>query len=358
MNTFLIRTFILATGTVAAFFLGGCGKESASARSSPLPSAVVQVQTVELTPFMVTEEIIGTVRPGLRASIEAKISGRIERMPVVQGQTVKAGELLAQLEVREVDARLEQAAAMRDQAERDLARLTVLLGQQAVTQSEFEAVEARTRVARAAFSEAETMLAYSKVPAPFDGVIVRKMADIGDLAGPGRALLEIEDPASMRFETDVPEALIGGLQIGTRMPLRIPAIGRELEACVSEIAPSGDPHSRTFLVKLDLPAVQGIRSGLFGRVAIPVAEGETLRVPASAVVQRGQLEMVFVVLEDRAQLRLVKTGKRIADQVEVISGLDPGERIVTEGAKQLRDGQPVEERRIEGGGELKVKVGG
>jgi RND family efflux transporter MFP subunit len=344
MNTLLLRTILLASGTYAAAFLAGCGKETASDRSTPLPPAVVRVRAAEMTPYQITEEITGTVRPKLRASIESKISGRIDRMPVARGQSVEAGELLAQLEAREAEARLEQAAALHDQAERDLARLTVLLGQQAVTQSEFEAVEARTRGARAAVSEAETMLAYSKVLAPFDGVIVRKMADIGDFAAPGRALLEMEDPASMRFETDVPEALIGQLRIGIRLPLRIPAIGQELEASVAEISPSGDPHSRTFLVKLDLPYTPGLRSGLFGRAAIPVGEGEILRVPAAAVVQRGQLEMVFVVIEDRAQMRLVKTGKRTNNQVDLISGLSAGERIVTEGARQLRDGQPVDVR--------------
>jgi RND family efflux transporter MFP subunit len=107
------------------------------------------------------------------------------------------------------------------------------------------------------------------------------------------------------------------------------------------MSPAADPNSRTFLVKLDLPAVQGLRSGQFGRVAVPVGEVSAIRVPASAVVQRGQMDIVFVVTNGHAELRLVKTGARVVDEIEVVSGLDSGEQIVTDGATTLMDGQPV-----------------
>jgi RND family efflux transporter MFP subunit len=115
-----------------------------------------------------------------------------------------------------------------------------------------------------------------------------------------------------------------------------------LEGTVSEIAPTADPGSRTFLVKLDLPARGGLRAGQFGRVAMPVGQATALRVPASAVVVRGQMEIVFVVADGRAQLRLVKTGKPIGAEVEIISGLSAGEKIVADGVAGLVDGQPVE----------------
>jgi len=103
-----------------------------------------------------------------------------------------------------------------------------------------------------------------------------------------------------------------------------------------------DPSSRTFNVTLDLPANAGLRAGQFARVAIPIGETRALRVPALAVVQRGQMELVFVVVNQQANLRLVKTGKRIGDAVELVSGVSAGELIVVEGADRLRDGQPVE----------------
>ena len=319
----------------------GCRKATDQDAPSVLSPAVVRVQTVESKKRVATEEVVGTVRAQLRSVIEAKVSGRIDKMLVVPGQTVKAGELLAQLDAREIQARLDQALAVRQQTESDLKRLTALLEQKTVTQADFDGVQARSRVAQAAVTEVETMLGYSKVLAPFDGVITRKSADVGDLAAPGKTLLEMEDPRALRLEADVPEAVIGNIALGDKLPVRIAALQAELAGVVSEVSPAADPNSRTSLVKLDLPLTPGLRAGQFGRVSAPVGETTALRVPVSAVVQRGQMELLFVAVNQRAQLRLVKTGQRVGDEVEIVSGLSAGESIVVEGGGNLVDGQPV-----------------
>ena len=247
--------------------------------------------------------------------------------------------------MREVQARLDQARAVRQQADQDRKRFETLLQQKAVTQQEYDAVQARFRVAEAAVSEAETLLSHTKVTAPFDGVVSRKMADVGDLASPGRPLLELEDPNSLRLEADVPEALVGRIQMAGPMPVRVALVGNDLAGVVSEVSPAADPNSRTFRVKLDLPPTAGLRLGQFGRVVVPLGETASVRVPATALVVRGQMEIVFVAASQKAQLRLVKTGKRVSDEIEIVSGLNPGESIVVDGAGALRDGQPLEVRR-------------
>jgi RND family efflux transporter MFP subunit len=233
---------------------------------------------------------------------------------------------------------------LRQQAEADLKRMTSLFDQKILSAAEFDNAQAKARVAVASVAEAQTMLDYTKVTAPFAGVITRKHADVGDLATPGKPLLDMEDSTALRLEADVPEAVVGKLTLGDKLPVRIAALEKEFEGVVSEIAPAADPSSRTFLVKLDLPGTSGLRAGQFGRVAMPVGETSTLRVPASAVVQRGQMELLFVVVDGKAQLRIVKTGKRIGSEVELVSGVSAGEKVVTEGAAGLVDGQPVEVR--------------
>ena len=114
-----------------------------------------------------------------------------------------------------------------------------------------------------------------------------------------------------------------------------------IQGTVVEVAPVADAASRTFLVKLDLPAAEGERSGQFGRVWVPTGESKSIRLPASAVVTRGQIESVFVVADQHAQLRLVRTGEHTSDEVEILAGLSSGERVVSEGAASLRDSQPV-----------------
>ena len=330
----------LEVAALGMLLLTGCRKEQLPPPEA-LPVATVRVQTIEVKPRIATEDAVGTVRPKLHSVIEAKVSGQIEQMLVVPGQRVKAGELLAQLDMREIQAKLDQALAVREQAEGDLKRYSTLIEKRAVTQQEFESIQMRERVAKAAVTEAETTLGYAKIIAPFDGVITRKLADVGDLANPGKPLLEMEDTKSLRLEADVPEAIIGHLELGAKLNVRIASQPNELEGVVSEIAPAADPNSRTFVVKLDLPQTPGVRAGQFGRVAIPVSETAALRVPASAVIQRGQMELAFVVADKRAQLRLVKTGKRIGNEIELVSGVDAAEQVVIDGGSGLIDGQPV-----------------
>jgi RND family efflux transporter MFP subunit len=318
----------------------GCRRDQA-ARSELAPVSV-RLQTIEAKPHVAAEEVVGTVRPKLHSVIEAKISGRIEKLLVVPGQEVKARELLVQLDAREAKARLDQAIAVRQQAENDLKRYEVLRTKQVVTPADFEAAQSKAQIAAAAAAEAETNLAYGTITAPFDGVITRKLADVGDLAALGKALLEIEDPRVLQFEAAVPEAVINHVKLGARFPVHV--VSNELEGIVSEIAPSADVTSRTFLVKVDLPNATGLRAGQFGRVAIPVSETHVLRAPATAVVQRGQMEFVFIVADHRAQLRIVKTGRRFGNEIELLSGVSAGEQVVTEHAASLIDGQLLEPR--------------
>ncbi|MEQ1747796.1 MAG: efflux RND transporter periplasmic adaptor subunit [Prosthecobacter sp.] len=319
--------------------LGACGKHEPTAQNAaPLPSFTVKAQTAKLEPHTATEEVVGTVRSKQRAVVEAKVSGRVLEYTATPGAMVKAGDLLARLDVQEIQAKVDQARAMLDQAKRDFDRQKQLIASNATTRQEFDATEARVKIGTGAVSEAETMMSYAKVTAPFDGVVTRKLADVGDLAMPGKPLLEIEAPTSLRFEADLPEAILDRVKLGEKMAVRLAKL---IEGTVSEISPVADPVSRTFNVKLDLPPTDGLRTGQFGRVSVPVAEVKLLLVPQNAVLKRGQMELVFVAKEGKAALRLVKTGKVLEDRVEVLSGLEEGEQIIVSESAKLTDGQPV-----------------
>lgn len=332
------RRKAIALTVLTALAGAGCGKTHNPSHEALQP-ADVRVQTVEAKPHVAVEEVVATVNPKLRSVIESKVSGRIDKLTVTPGQAVKAGDLIAELDVREIRAKLDQATPVREQAERDLKRFSDLLSKRVITQQEFEAAESKARVARAAVAEAETMLGYAKVTAPFDGVITRKLADVGDLATPGKPLVEMEDPATLRLEAAVPEAIIDRVSLGSKLGVRVGQ--NKLEGVVREISPAADPASRTFLVKLDLPATPGLRTGQFGRVAVPVAETSVLRAPASAVLRKGQMELVFVAADGKANLRIVKSGKPEGNEIEIVSGVSAGEKVVADGASKLVDGQPL-----------------
>lgn len=338
MNTIRILKVALI-----AMMLSSCGESSKSGVVGALPDApavVVKVETTQKVSHQAVEEVVGTVRSEQRALVEAKVPGRVEQYLAVPGQTVKQGDLLVQLDVREITSKVDSARAVLEQADRELARYRQLVTQNAATRQELETVEARQKVAAAQVSEVETMLSYAQVTAPFDGVVTRKLAEVGDLAMPGKPLAEVESPKALRFEVDLPEAILERVTMGQKMQARIGATTTEV--VVSEIAPIADAASRTFRVKMDLPAGGGLRTGQFGRVAVPVAEVQVLAVAETAVLKRGQMEMVFVVREGRGWLRLVKTGRSLAFGREILSGLEEGESIITVVPGRLLDGQLVE----------------
>jgi RND family efflux transporter MFP subunit len=342
---FSLALILTSPALAAGLLLTGCHAKKEAPTSARLPVAQVRTQAVAQRTYLATEEVVGTVRAKTRATIEAKISARIESMLVTPGQLVKTGDLLATLDVREIQARLDQVKAVRDQADQDLKRYQVLLQQKAATQQEYDAILARYRVAAGSVLETETLLSYTKILAPFAGVVTRKLADVGDLAVPGKALVDLEDPASLRLEADIPEGLMSQVRLGAKMNARVEPLKQTIDVTVGEVTPIADPNSRTFRVKLNLPPNPDLRPGQFGRVAVPIQEVTSIRIPKGALVVRGQMEIVFVVTQQTAQMRLIKTGKQFDQEIEVVSGLNPDESIVVEGAAQLLDGQPVEAKR-------------
>ena len=321
--------------------MAACGRKHEATSDEKLPAADVGIAAVANKARTASEEVVGTVRPKLQAVIEAKVSGRIETFAVAPGQMVKAGDLLVQLDAREIQAKFDQARAVRDQAARDLERARKLFEQKITSQAEFDAAQSRERVAAGGATEAESAFAYSKIVAPFAGVVTRKLADVGDLAAPGKPIVEMEDPGALRFEAGVPEALIGDVRVGDKLAVRVSLGTADLQGVVVEVAPAAEAATRTYLVKLDLPPAAGLRSGQFGRVIVPTGKSDAVWVPASAVVLRGQMETVFVAVNQQAQLRLVRTGKRTPGEVELLAGISSGESVIIEGAAQLHDGQRI-----------------
>jgi len=281
------------------------------------------------------------VQPKLQAVIEAKVSGRITRLPVKLGQSVKQGEVLVELASQEVQARLDQATAAFRQAELDFNRTDNLRKQNAATQAELDTAQARYNVAKASVAEAEALSGYAKILAPFDGVVARKLADEGDLAMPGKPLLDLDGRAGLRLVADVPSLLVGNVLPDAKLVVRVDTVPDAITGTLAEISPAADPASRTVCMKVDLPETGGLRTGQFGRLALPVGEATFLFVPLPALVRRGQLEILFVAADGKAQMRLVRAGKETAQGLEILAGLTPGEAVVIEGAGALRDGQPL-----------------
>jgi RND family efflux transporter MFP subunit len=198
--------------------------------------------------------------------------------------------------------------------------------------------------AEAGVSSASTAMSFTKVRAPFDGLVIARLAEPGAMASPGMPLLTVEDPSHFRLEATVDESKIGAVRLGEAVPVIVDALGDQpVEGKVTQIVPAADPGSRTFTVKIDLPANPQMRTGLFGRARFERGQHEAISVPKIAILSRGQLQAVYVVGSDRlVSLRYVTLGPTSADLVEVLSGLQSGDRIVAQPGDRDLSGKQVE----------------
>jgi RND family efflux transporter MFP subunit len=206
-----------------------------------------------------------------------------------------------------------------------------------------DAALANSSQAEAAVVEARTAVGFTKIRAPFDGLITAKLVDAGAMAAPGVPLLVMEDPSHFRLEATVDENQIGVVRLGASVLVVLDSLGNQpLTGKVVQIIPAADPSSRTFTVKIDLPSTPQIRSGIFGRARFPRGERQSILIPQTALIHRGQLDAIYVVGKDEiASLRYVTLGKPSGTDVEVLSGLDSGERIDAQPADRELSGKRV-----------------
>jgi membrane fusion protein, multidrug efflux system len=394
----VISTRLLAVIALAA--LAACRGERAAEAPAQQAAAVagVRVETAALSPLRDAEEVVGTVRTKTQMLVASKVQGYIREIRVRQGDHVEPGRVLVTVDERELAARADRARAALADAEMGLdeARRTLDEAEAALRSAEadhafaeatagryrqlwerglvsaqdYEAVEMKRKSTTAAVEQAQARIASlharekqmryridaasaelqaaeialgeTRISAPATGVVVDRRAEPGDLAVPGQPLLVLDDPRAYRLEAVVGESAVGRVRMGEAVPVVVDSLGRTLTGRVAEIIPAADPASRTVTVKLDLPADPELRTGLFGRARFPAAERQALLVPLTALIERGQLTSAYVVdAQGIARLRLVTAGARHGDRVEILSGLDAGERIVVEGAPRLSDGASV-----------------
>ncbi len=357
-----MRTRWLPFLTLITLTLGACGRTEVPERSTSETTEAVRVRlaTAARETVPLVTQASGSVEPARRISPGTKILGRIDRVLVREGDRVERGQLLASIESRDLGAAVAQAEAALAMAQAQLENARVqhermhdLHGRGSVTDKSLEDATTGFHVARAAVTQAEANvtaarvhLGYAEIRSPLTGWVVAKKIEAGDMTTPGAPLFTLEDLSRVKIVVNVPEAEVVSLEPGGAA--RVEITGRALDAVIDRIVPAGDPASRTFSVQLLLDNQDGaLKSGMFARVSFEHGEGQVLRVPASALVHRGQLEGLFVVSGDgKARLRWIKTGRASSKaedaRVEILSGLEVGERYVVEPPAGLVDGTLVD----------------
>jgi RND family efflux transporter MFP subunit len=324
-------------------------------KASMRPPVSVKALTVKASDFQAFNEFAGTVQSLVTVQVSARIVAHIQELAVHAGSFVKKGDLLVRLDDGDIRARMKQtqsllaaAEATRDEAQRDFMRYQDLVKNNIEPRQKLEQAEARAKNAAAAVEtahqqlvEVNETLSYSEIKSSFDAVVVEKFAEPGDLAAPNRVLLTLQDPGRLRVEAPVSEQCARRIHLGDMVMARVASTDTELETRVSEIFPNVDPKSRSFLVRANLPRLADIKPGMFGRLRFPCTPRRLLVVPRAAIASRGQLDMVFVVANGHARLRIIRLGEEQKGNVEILSGLSDGEVVVVSPPETLYDGDAV-----------------
>lgn len=316
----------------------------------------LSLTTVTATVLPETEIYVGTLESPDRGVLLARTDGRVGRIAVREGDSVQAGQLLLAIEgnpaahrLAEAEGASKAAAARLELAEQTAARYRQLFAREAVTPQEMDRVAAELEVARqqqrsanSAVEAARMVNAYTQVTAPYAARLVRREVDEGATVLAGTPLLVLDRQGEWRVRAQLPEALFGRLAAGDAVSVEIPAISKTLSGKIAEILPAADPQSRSFEVKITLAGGSDLSAGMYARVGFTGGARPTLLVPAEAIVQRGQLSGLYVVEEEVLHFRLVRTGRRFEDRVEILSGLTDGATIVAAGTEKAMNGARVE----------------
>lgn len=367
--------------------LVGCAGEPPRKTVVTRPSAIpVETTTVAESEMPYTYEATGTVRARTVADVSAKVMGYARQVRAQVGDHVRQGQILVLLDAREMESNVSRVEAARDevksaipeaesaieaaQAQVDLAQVTFarihdLFDKRSVTNQELDEASARLRAARASRdmalarrAQSDAKLAqieqeiraatiqrgYAEIAAPFSGTILSRSIEPGALAVPGATMFTLEREGAYRLEASVEESRLPLAKMSGVVSVTIDGTDRAIAARISEIVPSVDPSARTGTVKIDLPPLPGLRSGLFGRARFDAGARRELSVPAAGVVTRGQLQLVFVAENNVAHARLVTLGGIVKNRIQVLSGANPGDRVIVPIPTGLTDGSRIEVR--------------
>ncbi len=436
----LISVFAIAFGGVAWFWLLRHPSESTETATVHLEPLEVETTTAAQESIAGDSSLTGTIESVETVTTTSRIQGQIKNLPVAEGDRVKAGQVLAIIDVKDIqaqgnqalaaiaqaqagvtvaaaaqtqamasktqaEAQLNQAEAGQQQAEAQLQeaaaqladaqlnqrRMTMLQKDGAVSQSQLDQAntqvaliqarikqakagieqanrgidrakagvqqassqvkqaeagveQARSQVQQAKAGQQQTLanLNYGTVTAPFAGVITKKHTEVGAIAGPGQPIVTLESTNRLRLSVAVPESLITLVRLGDEVTVQLDTVNRSVTGHVRQIVPSANLNSRSFTVKVALDNSYKLMPGMFGRLELPRETRTVMMIPQNAVFKRGQLAGVYVIAANNtAQLRWVKTGKAQDNKLEIVSGLETGDRIITSNVEELRDGQQV-----------------
>ncbi len=351
---------LLLTMALILIITTGCGKHEEEAKH-PLVSDVT-VEVVNKKPVESFYTTSATVKSKTNSVVASMLTGKVTSIAVEEGDLVKVGQLLLTIDARDIAQKATGAAAgvkaaqmaansaseNMKMAEKTYQRYKNLYNEKVITKQEFdqfttqknvaaiqyEQAKAGIQQARAGLGEVKVYQSYARVTAPVSGIVTQRNIDLGSTAMQGQPIITIEKPGEMELVANVDESFLGKIKEGENTTLEI--AGKTYKRQITKVVRHIDPMTRTFKVKID---ISGLTGGQFAKINIPVEKKNAIVVPIIAITKKGELTGIYAVDENNIiSYRLVRVGKKFGENVEILSGIDDGDKIITIGADKAVDG--------------------
>jgi RND family efflux transporter MFP subunit len=319
--------------------------KSSSYANVPKSEDPIQVSIITAEPRTIDSVMsaAGTLSSKNTSVLSSKVMGKVMELTVQEGSYVTAGKLLLKIESGEISAQVYQAQAAFNNARLQYERIKSLYDVQAATQMEIEQATLGFESAKAGLNAAKAMEGYTIITAPIEGQIVEKKINLGEMAIPGQPILRIEDNRNLRLEVTVREQDLVSIQPGKTVTVRIDALpNREIRGRIAQVVQAADVRTHSFVVKIDIPADKNLITGMYGKAYFSIGKREAILVPRSAVVTMSGLSGVYIVsAEGNALFQMIQPGDLQGDQIEAVTGLKSGDRVIVNRQTSSIDGRKV-----------------
>ena len=356
-RSIIIIALLLALGAAGgAAWFGGLERfgvkalasrtQAGPAKQAPVSRPVpVEVATVRIEPVTDEVEALGTLMADESVAIAPEIAGRLTHLGFREGERVKKGQTLLELDTAILVQELKQAEVDLGLARDTFERANSLVQRGSDTRVSQEQAQAQLAASEVRVALAQARLEKATIAAPIDGVVGLRSVSVGTYLTPGQTVITVSNLDPIKVDFRVPELLLQDVAVGQKIRVRVDAFPkRSFDGAVYAIDPLVDVNGRAIRLRARIANPDMLlKPGLFARVSIVTdVRQNAVVLPESAVVPDGQDKAVYAVQGDTAKLTRVKLGKRLPGRVEVVEGLQPGQRIVTTGQMRLRDGAAVE----------------
>ena len=316
--------------------------QAAAPTFSQMPLAVVAVPVREAR-LTLEAEALGTARANESVDVTAKVSNLVTAIRFAEGQQVRRGQVLLELDGREAQAELAIAEAALGESRSQFDRSRELYTTQVLSEAQLEQIEATLKANEARVAFARSRLSDTVITAPFAGRVGLRRVSVGSLINPGTVITTLDDASTIKLDFTIPETLLSSVETGLGIVARsIAWPGEEFTGTVASVDSRVDPTTRSVTVRALLPNDRGmLKPGMFLTVKLTRGASNALLVPEQSLVPEQGNVFVYVVRDDRVEKRQVRTGERRVGEVQIVAGLAAGEQVVTEGTQKLRDGAPV-----------------